>query len=74
MLIFTKIRNVKISILVATDYIAELFSENDDLYWVLMAYNGGIDYADSMYESGKYSRYAVSISARSAELEKIHGK
>lgn len=62
------------NILVATDYLAELFSENDDLYWVLMAYNGGIDYADRMYESEKYSRYAVSISARSAELEKIHGK
>lgn len=62
------------NVLVGTDYLAELFAENDDLYWVLMAYNGGIDYANRMYEAEKYSRYAVSIANRSAELEWLHGK
>lgn len=62
------------NILVGTDYLSELFAENDDLYWVLMAYNGGIDYANRMYEAEKYSRYAVSIANRSAELERLHGK
>lgn len=62
------------NVLVGTDYLAELFAENDDLYWVLMAYNGGIDYANRMYEAEKYSRYAVSIANRSAELERLHGK
>ena len=62
------------NVLVGTDYLAELFAENDDLYWVLMAYNGGIDYANRMYKAEKYSRYAVSIANRSAELERLHGK
>ena len=62
------------NVLVGTYYLAELFAENDDLYWVLMAYNGGIDYANRMYEAEKYSRYAVSIANRSAELERLHGK
>ncbi len=62
------------NILVGTDYLSELFAENDDLYWVLMAYNGGIDYANRMYEAEKYSRYAVSIANRSAELERLYGK
>lgn len=62
------------NILVGTDYLSELFAENDDLYWVLMAYNGGIDYANRMYEAEEYSRYAVSIARRSAELERLHGK
>lgn len=62
------------NVLVGTDYLSELFAENDDLYWVLMAYNGGIDYANRMYEAEKYSRYAVSIANRSAELERLHGK
>ena len=62
------------NVLVGTDYLSELFAENDDLYWVLMAYNGGIDYANRMYEAEKYSNYAVSIANRSAELERLLGK
>lgn len=62
------------NVLIGTDYLAELFAENEDVYWVLMAYNGGIDYANRMYEAEKYSRYAVSIANRSAELERLHGK
>lgn len=62
------------NVLIGADYLAELFAENEDVYWVLMAYNGGIEYANRMYEAEKYSRYAVSIANRSAELERLHGK
>lgn len=62
------------NVMIGTDYLAELFAENEDVYWVLMAYNGGIDYANRMYEEEKYSKYAVSIANRSAELERLHGK
>ena len=62
------------NVLIGTDYLAELFAENEDVYWVLMAYNGGIEYANRMYEEEKYSKYAVSIANRSAELERMHGK
>lgn len=62
------------NVLIGTDYLAELFAENEDVYWVLMAYNGGIEYANRMYEEEKYSKYAVSIANRSAELERLHGK
>lgn len=56
------------------DYLAELFSENDDLYLVLMCYNMGPGKAQKLYEQEIYSRYALSVSARSEQLERIHGK
>lgn len=62
------------NILVGTDYIAELFEEYEDPYLVLMVYNMGSSKAISRYEAGKYSKYAVSICDRSAELEGLHGK
>lgn len=40
--------NVKIGI----DILTELFSENSDWYWVLMAYNGGCSYANNRIEQG----------------------
>lgn len=68
------------NILVGTDYLAELWREaskkgyGDDLYYVLMRYNMTADSANRLYESGIYSDYAISISERSAELEREHGK
>lgn len=59
------------SILVAADYLAELFAENEDLYLVLMKYNMPHRIAEKYYNQGIYSEYAVSIAERAAELERI---
>lgn len=45
----------------------------DDLYAVLMAYNGTSNITERL-ESGNYTDYAVSVAERAAELERIHGK
>lgn len=57
------------NITVAVDYIAELKEINPDLYWVLMAYNGGCRYATKRMESGEYSDYAVEVTQYAAQLE-----
>ena len=62
------------NVMIGTDYLAELFAENEDVYWVLMAYNGGFVYSNRMFEEEIYSKYAVYIAIRSAELERLHGK
>lgn len=68
------------NILVGTDYLAELFDEaiqsgrGDDLYYVLMRYNLKTSTANSRWESGDYSDYAIEVSERAAELEREHGK
>lgn len=56
------------------DYLAELISENDDVYYVLMAYNMGSAKAKKLYEQDIFSRYAVSVSNRAAEIERAKGK
>ena len=58
------------NVTVAVDYLAELKDVNSDLYWVLMAYNGGFRYANRNMKAGTYSAYAVEITERAAELEK----
>ena len=61
------------NILVATDYLAQLFEEEgDDLYLVLMKYNMKHDRAEELYNSGIYSEYATTISQRAWELEVLH--
>lgn len=62
------------NILLAADYIAELAEQNDDLYYVLMRYNMKRSTAKKLYEAGEYSKYAIGIVERSAELEREHGK
>lgn len=63
------------NILVATDYLAELFSTyGEDIYLVLMVYNMGDDKAKELYYAGTVSKYAKTITARAAELEELHGK
>lgn len=42
----------------------------DDVYMVLMAYNGGASYAKRMVAEGIYSDYAINVDARAAELER----
>lgn len=62
------------NILVATDYLYELFHKYGDVAHVLMVYNG--DSRASDFADGKcdMSEYAQKILARSEYLERIHGK
>lgn len=62
------------NILVAADYLAELFKINQDTYYVLMRYNMATDTAERLYSEGDISDYAKGIVARAAELERLHGK
>ena len=61
------------NILVATDYLVELFEKHGDLPLVLMIYNGDSK-AYEHYENGTLSAYAEKIMNRSYELEEVHGK
>lgn len=61
------------NILVATDYLVELFEKHGDLPLVLMIYNGSSD-AFERAESGDFTEYAEKIINRSYELEEVHGK
>lgn len=58
---------------VATDYLAELFNEYEDVSTVLMVYHGEKD-AVLKSERGEVSDYAKEILERSYELETLHGK
>lgn len=62
------------NILVATDYLYELFEKYEDVGMVLMVYNGDSDAENYMNGNAKLSGYAEKILERSAELERIHGK
>ena len=59
------------NILVGTDYLAELFEKHGDLYLVLMCYNMGESRALQLFKQGRYSKYAIGISERSIELQRI---
>lgn len=61
------------NILVATDYLAELFDKYGDLPMVLMTYNGSSD-AWRRWGSGDYTDYAVKIMERAEKLERQRGK
>lgn len=62
------------NILVATDYLLELFEKYEDVGVVLMKYNGDSRVND--FANGKcgMSGYAKKILARSEMLERVHGK
>lgn len=70
----TDLYDIESNVNVAADYLLELFEQNEDIYLVLMIYNMGNEKAEQLYEQGIYSKYAVSITERSEELERIHGK
>lgn len=61
------------NILIATDYLAQLFDEYEDMPMVLMIYNGSKD-AEYRYVTGCYTDYANQIMRRTQELEYLHGK
>ena len=56
---------------VGIDIIADYFEKyGDDVYYVLMIYNGGLGYANRMVNKGAISNYAKSVVARAEELDK----
>lgn len=63
----TNLSNPYQNILVGIDYLYELFQKNEDIYWVLMAYNGGNSYANR--NNTNPTPYAVEVVSRSYELE-----
>lgn len=70
----TDIYDPRSNILLAADYLAELYEINPDTYYVLMRYNMQTDTAERLYAAGEYSYYATSIVKRAEELERLHGK
>lgn len=61
------------NVLLAADYLRELFGEYGDLGTVLMVYNGSSD-ALKRGEQADYTEYALKIMERSEQLERLHGK
>lgn len=57
--------NIKVGI----DFLLELFERNNNVEWVLMAYNGGQAYANRKINNGEVSEYAKYIINRAIELE-----
>lgn len=60
------------NVTVAVDYLYELFQKNPDVYWVMMAYNGGSAYASERMKTRNYSEYAVTVVDRAEELERSY--
>lgn len=58
------------NVTVGIDILAELIEENPDVYWVLMAYNGGQAYATRNINKGIYSDYAIEVVERATQFEK----
>lgn len=56
------------NVLVGIDYLAELFKYNEDVEWVLMAYNGGMSYANRLIGSGTVSAYATGVLTAAREI------
>ena len=56
-------------------YVLDLKREiyGDDIYAVLMAYNGSSDVSERA-ENGNYTDYAIKVVNRTWELEMLHGK
>lgn len=64
-----------VNCLVAADYLAELGEKYEgDIYLVLMAYNGDSAGMRRYYQTGKPSKYADKVLAKSEELERRHNK
>lgn len=63
--LFDPYQNISVGI----NYLAYLIDANPDIYWVLMAYNKGPNYATDMLEQGKVNDYAIEVLERAHELE-----
>ena len=62
------------NMMIAADYLHELFEEYEDVGIVLYVYNGNSTGLKQYKKTGKLNKYATKILDRSAELERLHGK
>lgn len=62
------------NVLVAADYLAELFSDYEEADVVLMFYSGNSRAKEYSQGIGEMSDYAAEVLEESAELERRHGK
>lgn len=67
----TDLLNPYQNVTVGIDILLDLYSKNEDTAWVLMAYNGGVAYANRHCDAGNISEYAEYIMARAEELEQM---
>ena len=67
--LYKPLDNVKVGVAILSDY----FEENEDVYYVLMKYNGGHRYANKMMKAGKVSDYAREITERAMKYEMENG-
>lgn len=66
----TDLSDAESNIRVGVDFISELRQNYGELYYVLMIYNMRHDTAVYLYDTGRYSDYAVSITEISAMFER----
>lgn len=66
----TDLLNPYDNVTVGIDILTELLTESNDITYVLMAYNGGSDYAKKMQKKDKVSNYASTVIERAEELGK----
>ena len=69
----TDIYDIDSNVMVAADYLAELFDQYEDVGIVLGIYHGEKN-AIKRGQSGNLSTYVTKILEKSAELERAHGK
>lgn len=70
----TDLYDAESNMLVAADYLAELFAQYEDLGMVLMVYSGDSG-AEAFAQSGQgLSEYAQEIMDHTYQLERQHGK
>lgn len=62
------------NMLVAADYLRELFGQHPDLYWVLMTYNGDSRADAYLRGAAGPSEYALLVEELTFELRNRHGK
>lgn len=67
--LFDPLQNVKVGVAILHKY----FQENEEVYYVLMKYNGGEAYANKMLNAGKISAYAIDITERAIMYEEENG-
>lgn len=68
------LQSIDNSVLVACDYLAELFDAYEDPGEVLIRYNGDKTGFQNYRDEGELSEYANEILERAGELEELHGK
>lgn len=67
--LYDPVENVEVGVALLANY----FAEHEDVYFVLMKYNGGAAYAYRMQEAGKVSDYALDITETAIMYERQNG-